>query len=125
MQAGDVWMQDRNFCPWGLLCGMDTRGAFFLTRQPQALPYAMVTPLREAGRVETGQVAEPRVRVSDAAGHAHLCRRLRVKLKHPTRDGARLLSILTNLPRKTFSALTVARLYRQRPLIIVMALFSI
>ena len=42
----------------------------------------------------------------------HLFRRIRVKLDQVTRDGDRVLYILTNLPLRT-SAKRVARLYRK------------
>jgi IS4 transposase len=66
------------------------------------------------GRIETGQVAEQRVQVWDAQGQAHLLRRIRVKLDQATRDGDRVLDILTNLPLRKASAKRVARLYRKR-----------
>jgi Transposase DDE domain len=62
----------------------------------------------------TGQLAEQRVRVVDAQGGRHVCRRLRLKLNHATRDGATLLYILTNLPARPVSAIQVARLYQRR-----------
>jgi hypothetical protein len=79
VQAGDRWMHDRNFCPCAFLCGIDRRGAFFMTRQHEGLPYEMVSPFHAAGRVETGRVAEQGGGVRDAQGTAHLFRRLRVK----------------------------------------------
>ncbi len=50
----------------------------------------------------------------DEAGDIHPFRRIQVKLDQPTRDGDRIIYILTNLPRKVASAKTVARLYRKR-----------
>jgi hypothetical protein len=110
----DLWIQDRNFCTCAFLCTIDTRGAFFLTRQHEGLPYEIVSSLRAVGRIETGQVAEQRVRVRDAQGEAHVFRRLRVKRNQATRDGSTLLHILTNLPPRKVSAKRVARLYRKR-----------
>ena len=49
-----------------------------------------------------------------AYGGTHLCRRLRVQLDQATRDGDRVLDLLTNVPRRTASAKRVARLYRKR-----------
>ena len=72
------------------------------------------TTLRSVGRIETGHVAEQRVQVRDAQGGAHLFRRIRVKLDQATRDGDRVLYILTNLPLRKASAKRVARLYRKR-----------
>src|SRR5207247_9239488 len=44
----------------------------------------------------------------------YLFRRLRVQLDEPTRDGDRVLYLLTNLPLRKASAKRVARLYRKR-----------
>jgi hypothetical protein len=114
VQAGDLWIQDRNFCTCALLCEIDQRGAGFITRQHEGLPFEVVTTLRPAGRIETGQVAEQRVQVRDAQGVAHLFRRIRVKLDQATRDGDRVLYILTNGPLRKASAQRIARLYRKR-----------
>lgn len=114
VQAGDLWIQDRNFCTCPWLCEIDKRGAGFITRQHEGLPFEVVTTLRTVGRIETGQVAEQRVQVRDAQGVVHLFRRLQVKLDQATRDGDRVLYILTNLPLRKASAKRVARLYRKR-----------
>ena len=96
-------------------CARSTRrGAGFITRQHAGLPFEPVNVLRSVGRIETGHVAEQRVQVRDAQGGAHLFRRIQVKLDQATRDGARVLYILTNLPLRKASAKRVARLYRKR-----------
>jgi hypothetical protein len=114
VQAHDLWIQDRNFCTWAFLCAIDNRDAGFITRQHEGLPFEVVTTLRPVGRIETGRVAEQRVQVWDAQGQAHLFRRIQVKLDQATRDGDRVLYILTNLPLRKASAKRVARLYRKR-----------
>jgi Transposase DDE domain len=114
VQAHDLWIQDRNFCTCAFLCELDRRGAGFITRQHEGLPFEVVTTLRSVGRIETGHVAEQRVQVRDAQGGTHLLRRIRVKLDQATRDGDRELYLLTNLPLRTASAKRVARLYRKR-----------
>src|SRR5437899_4200273 len=114
VQANDLWIQDRNFCTCAFLCAIDQRGAAFITRQHEGLPFERVNALRSVGRIETGHVAEQRVQVWDAQGSAHLFRRIRVKLDQATRDGDRVLYILTNLPLRKASAKRVARLYRKR-----------
>jgi IS4 transposase len=114
VRTGDLWIADRNFCTRELLCDMDTRGAYFVIRQHRGLPFEILSPLHPLGRVETGHIAEQRVRVVDAQGGKHVCRRLRLKLHHATRDGATLLYILTNLPARPVSAIQVARLYQRR-----------
>jgi hypothetical protein len=110
VHADDLWMQDRNFCPCAFLCESDRRDACFITRQHDGLPFEVVRGLRAVGRIETGHVAAQRVQVWDAQGGAHLLRRIRVKLEQATRDGDRVLDILTNGPLRKASATRVARL---------------
>jgi IS4 transposase len=114
LQAGELWLHDRNFCTREFLCGHAERGAFFISRQHQQLPFEVLSAFRAAGRVETGKVAEQQVRVVNTDGQAQLLRRIRVELDQPTRDGDRVLYLLTNLPRRAASAKRVARLYRKR-----------
>src|SRR5262245_40271838 len=114
VRPGDLWIADRNFCTREFLCNLDTRGAYFVIRQHRGLPFEILSPLHPLGRVETGHIAEQRVRVVDAQGGRHVCRRLRLKRNHATRDGATLLYILTNLPARPVSATQVARLYQRR-----------
>jgi Transposase DDE domain len=114
VRAGDLWIADRNFCTREFLCSVDTRRAVFIIRQHEGLPVEMLNALRSVGRIETGRVAEQRVQVWDAHGGAHLFRRIQVKLDQATRDGDRLLYILTNLPLRRASAKRIARLYRKR-----------
>jgi IS4 transposase len=111
--ADDLWIADRNFCTRAFLCEMDTRGGFFVIRQHQGLPFEILSPLRSDDRTPTGHLAQQRVCVVDEHGAKHVLRRLRLKLDHPTRNGATLLHILTNLPRQ-ISAQRVAQLYRNR-----------
>jgi hypothetical protein len=114
VQAGDLWIADRNFCTRDFLCEIDRRGAGFIIRQHEGLPFERVNVLRSVGRIETGHVAEQRVQVQDAQGGVHLFRRIQVKLDQATRDGDRVLYILTNVPLRKASAKRVARLYRKR-----------
>ncbi|MGH7926374.1 MAG: transposase [Candidatus Binatia bacterium] len=113
VEAGDLWIEDRNFCTREFLCEMDGREAFFVAREHKGLPFEILSPLRACGRTPTGEIAQQRVRVTDAKGNPHVFRRLRIKLKQATRDGDKRLYILTNLPRQV-SAKRVAELYRRR-----------
>ena len=113
VEAGDLWIEDRNFCTREFLCQIDARDAFFVAREHQSLPFEILSPLRSCGRTPTGEIAQQRVRVVDAHGNLHVFRRLRIKLKQATRDGAKRLYILTNLPRQV-AAKRVAELYRKR-----------
>jgi hypothetical protein len=114
IKAGELWLHDRNFCTRDFLCGHVVRGAFFISRQHQQLPLEALSELRPAGRVETGKVAEQRVRVCDSAGNGYTFRRIRLELDEPTRDGEQVIYLLTNLPRQVASAKTIARLYGKR-----------
>jgi hypothetical protein len=113
VERGDLGIEDRNFCPRDFLGEIDNRGAFFVTREHHGLPLEMVSPLRPCGRTPPGQSAQQRVGVMATQGHKPICRRLRITLNEATRDGATLLSILTNFPRQ-LSAKRVAALYRKR-----------
>jgi tetrahydromethanopterin S-methyltransferase subunit B len=113
VEAGDLWIEDRNVCPRDVLCEIDKRGAFFVTRAHQGVPCEMLPPLRSYGRTPTGHVAQQRVCVVDAHGHTPIFRRLRLKLNEATRDGATIIHILTHVPRQV-SANQVAALDRTR-----------
>jgi hypothetical protein len=113
-QAGDLWIADRNFCTRAFLTTLDDQGAYFVIREHQGLPFEIVSPLGTARRLKTGSVAEQRIRLIDAHGQSHLCRRLRLKLKEATRDGETLLYILTNVPRQRAPTAQVADLYHKR-----------
>jgi DDE family transposase len=111
--AGDRWMEDRNFCTRDFLWAIDKREAFFITREHLGLTFEIGDALHACGHTETGSVAQQRVKGVDAQGQAHLWRRGRIKLQHATRDGATMVHILTNLPRRV-SGQQVADLYRKR-----------
>ena len=113
VEAGDLWIEDRNFCTRDFLCDIDNRGAFFITREHLGLKFEILGPLRSCGRTATGAVAQQRVKVVDQQGREHVFRRVRIKLNQATRDGATMVHILTNLPRQV-SGKRVADLYRKR-----------
>lgn len=113
VEADDLWIEDRNFCTRDFLCDIDNRGAFFITREHRGLPFEILEALRECGRTETGSVAQQRVKVVDEQGQGHVLRRVRIKLKQATRDGATIVHMLTNVPQRV-SGQRVAELYRQR-----------
>lgn len=113
-QAGEVWSAERNFCPRELLPELITRGAFCVIRAPQGLPCEMVHSLGAEHRLDTGRVAEQRIRLVDTPGQVHQCRRLRLKLNEATRNGETLLYSVTHLPRQTASTDCVSQLYQKR-----------
>lgn len=115
VQAGDLWIADRNFCTTGFLFGIAARSAAFLIRQHrQTLHYELLGERRKIGRCPTGMIYEQRMRLRDAEGHSMDVRRVTIELKKPTRDGETEIHLLTNLPAKAANARSVADLYLHR-----------
>ena len=56
VEAGDLWIGDRNFCTTGFIFGIESKQAFFLVRQHQNLPWTSETELLHSGRSEGGEV---------------------------------------------------------------------
>lgn len=112
--AKDVWVGDRNFCTTTLLMGFASRGAFFAIRHHAGMTLTSTGTRRARGRTETGEVYEEGVTLTDSDGATLRLRRVTVRLDKKTRDGDLEVAILTNLPVKVASALTVANLYRNR-----------
>ena len=65
-------------------------------------------------RSKSGVIYEQWVRISDGDGNARRCRRIRIVLKQPTRDGDKVLALLSNLPKTAADAQQIAELYRRR-----------
>jgi hypothetical protein len=115
VQEGEVWIEDRNFCTVGWLCGVVLRRkAHVLVREHKNLPWTAVDEPRFIGRVETGEVWEQNVMVTAEDGALLKLRRIIIKLDKPTRDGDMELALLTDLTVEQADALTLARLYLER-----------
>jgi IS4 transposase len=114
VQAGEVWMADRNMCTVGFTCGLDDRWACFVIREHANYPWESAGPEVLIGETETGTVYEQPITVLDDAGRAHAFRRIRVALVTATRDGDRELALISNLPPTTASATEIADSYRTR-----------
>ncbi len=41
VEVGDLWIEDRNCCARDVLCEIDKRDAFFVTREHLGLPFAI------------------------------------------------------------------------------------
>jgi Transposase DDE domain len=118
VQAGDLWLEDRNFCTTGFLFGIDAKDAAFLVRQhANALHWELVAERRYLGRTERGQVYEQAIILWNEQGQELRARRLTLALDQPTRDGETELHLLTNLPHEAADGLLLARLYLMRWLI--------
>jgi hypothetical protein len=114
IEPGDLIIDDRNFCTLAFLFAVMAARAYFITRQHGRMPWTPLGKARYVGRTETGRVYERDIELHDPKdGKLKRVRRVTVKLKEPTRDGDMEIHLLTNLPA-SISALTVARLYRER-----------
>ena len=113
VQAGDCWIEDRNFCTLKFLFEVVKHDACFIVRQHQKLPWEPLEAFQKRGRMEGATVSEQQIVVHDHEGNALRLRRIRIHLDKPTRDGDRDVFVLTNLPTKV-NAKTIATLYRNR-----------
>ena len=113
VEAGDLWIGDRNFCTTGFIFGIESKQAFFLVRQHQNLPWKEENELVRSGHSEGGEVFS-QMGVVSYEGHSCRCRRVVVQLNQPTRDGESQIAMLTNLPQADASAVLVGQLYRKR-----------
>lgn len=114
VQAGEVWIGDRNFCVTDFLFGIAQRGACFIIREHSQLRFRPLEAQHGERRTETGVVSEQAVELTDARGQTLRLRRVRVQLDKLTRDGDKTIYILTNLPPEAADAARVAQLYRNR-----------
>ncbi len=113
VEAGDLWIGDRNFCITEFIFKIESKQAFFLVRQHQNLPWTAGSELVWAGNTEGGEVFE-QIGVVSYEGNSCFCRRIVVRLEHPTRNGETEIALLTNLPEKDAPSVLVAQLYRSR-----------
>jgi hypothetical protein len=110
----EIWIEDRNFCTTDFVFGVKERQAYFIVRQHAGnLHWEELSEWTSCGRCETGEVYEQAVRLWTEDGRELVCRRIRLQLDQPTRDGDTELYILTNLP-KAVKAVVVATAYGRR-----------
>jgi hypothetical protein len=60
--AGDLWIEDRNFCTRDWVHGVANCQAFVLVREHAGLPWTAMDELRRVGRTETGEVWEQQIK---------------------------------------------------------------
>ncbi len=114
VDAGDLWIADRNFCTIRFMFGIFLRRGAFLIRQHGQVKGELIGSRKACGHCSTGRVYEQALRLTDADGTEHVVRRITVILKVPTRDGDTELHLLTNIPAEAATAARVAELYRGR-----------
>src|SRR5437879_5363612 len=111
----DLWSEERNLCPRGLMFGMARRGAAFVVRPHGQWQGECLGRPRRQGPTRSGPVYEHSRRVRDpTSGGTMRVRRMTLKLQVPTRDGAPELPILSKIPTARAPAGHVARLYGKR-----------
>jgi hypothetical protein len=102
IEAGQLWIMDRNFCVRTFLFGILRTSAFFLVRwHSSTMPFKPLKPLRSAGRCDTGEIFEQPIWVDDpeCKGRRYRLRRIVLRLDNPTRDGETEIILITNLPK--------------------------
>lgn len=116
IDPGDVLLDDRAFCTSELLFGLQSRGAFFITRQHTAhLRWELLGARKSCGETDSGAVFEQPLRLTDPqTGEALTIRRVSVALDRPTRNRDQELHLLTNLPQPESDGCRIAELYRDR-----------
>jgi IS4 transposase len=115
VEAGELWIADRNFCERKFLRSITERGAYFLVRRHKTtLPFRTLGDLRHVGRTETGEVFEHEIEVQEPDGAGvHVLRRIVLVLDRPTRDGDTEIELITSLP-SSVSAMACCEAYRDR-----------
>jgi hypothetical protein len=111
---GQVWVADRNFATTRWIFGVVARGGHVVVREhASTLHWVEEGPVHTAGRCESGSLSEQEIQIADAQGALLRLRRISLKLDRPTRDGDRVIVVLTTLPA-TVTAAAIAELYRGR-----------
>lgn len=105
IEAGRLYIADRNFCVRSLLSRIAAADAFFLVRwHRSSLPFRATSRLHRRGRCAAGALIEQTIEVTDAAGVVHPLRRIVLELDEPTRDGETEIVLITNLPAEARAA---------------------
>jgi IS4 transposase len=114
VEAGQVWVADRNFATTRWIFGVVRRGGHVVVREhASTLHWVAEGPVRAAGRCETGRLSEQEIEIADEQGAVLTLRRVTLHLDRPTRDGDRVIVVLTTLPAAVTAA-AIAELYRGR-----------
>jgi hypothetical protein len=115
VEAEQLWIEERNFCPLGLRFSMARRGAAFVVRQHGQLQGELLGRAKRTGTTRSGPVYEQAMRVRDPHSDETMQRRrITIQLKVPTRDGDPARHSLSNVPSGRASAAQLARRYGKR-----------
>jgi hypothetical protein len=113
VNPGELWIADRNMCTRDFLLGLDFKGANFVIREHQTMPWEAVSPLQPMGKVETGLLFEQTVRITQTEASL-LMRRVVLRLFKATRNQEQEIAIFTTLPPEKATTAEVTHLYRNR-----------
>jgi hypothetical protein len=118
LEPGALYLADRNFSDGQVLMSILEADAFFIIRRHKACPSWREIPGNVPKSCRTtdsrgGAVTEREVEIQLANGTWFPVRLITVTLASPTRDGERVLNILTNLPVNV-SAQRVSDAYAER-----------
>ncbi|MDR3634597.1 MAG: transposase [Isosphaeraceae bacterium] len=103
VEAGQLWIMDRNFCVRTFLLRIHREDAFFLVRRhASTLPFEPIEEPRSVGRCASGEIFEQPILIEDpnCEGHTYRLRRIALRLDQPTREGETDIVLITNLPRE-------------------------
>jgi hypothetical protein len=115
IEAGDLWIADRNFCVASWIWDLHQRGAAVLVREHLQIPLHPLEAMRPVATLAAGRVSEQRVTIDSPDGTQSLeLRRIRLELNTPTREGETVLYLLTSVPVERADAGQLAQLYRER-----------
>lgn len=114
IEKNDLFCMDRNFCVRSFLLGINEKEGKFICREHKGLFWEPCGPEIYAGQVETGTLYEQWIKIIDDEGKTKKFRRIRLKLITETRDKETEIVIISNLPKSSVSAKTIAEIYRKR-----------
>lgn len=114
LQPRELLIADRHYCIVRFMAQVAGKSCYFVIRQHGRLKGQLLGKRREIGRIETGVVYEQDLQITGTAGDVLVVRRVTLELDQPTRDGEKVIHVLTNLPTADADACRVAELYAQR-----------
>ena len=115
VEAGQLWIADRNFCTSAFLWEVDHQQACYVIRHHATNVVWESRGQRQRVKRLNGEATlyEQPVWIYDHAGQSMNARRVTIVLDRPTRHGETEIHLLTNLPTRVGAA-KIAEIYRKR-----------
>jgi hypothetical protein len=108
LRKGDVVVADRQFCAATVMDVINAQKGQFVIRHNASVGLHVVNARRSCGRTPTGRVYESRVRYAQTA---RVLRCVEVELNVPTRNGEKVITLLTDVAPSVASGRRVADAY--------------